>query len=96
MSEETTAVASQQAPSPTGCATPTRTRKLQRIVDGQQVAGVCTGIAAYAELRVDWVRTFFVLATVFTAGIFGLVYVALAVILPVDHSRDIDPGQQGH
>jgi phage shock protein PspC (stress-responsive transcriptional regulator) len=29
------------------------------------------------------VRTFFVLATLVTAGIFGLVYIALAFILPV-------------
>ena len=41
------------------------------------------GIASYAELPVDWVRTFFVLATIFSAGIFGLVYIALAFALPV-------------
>jgi phage shock protein C len=66
---------------------PPRKRRLQRIREGQQLAGVCTGLAAYAELNVDWVRTFFVLATVFTAGIFGLVYIALAFALPVAASR---------
>jgi phage shock protein PspC (stress-responsive transcriptional regulator) len=60
-----------------------RARRLRRIREGQQLAGVCNGLAAYAELRVDWVRTFFVLATLVTAGIFGLVYIALAFILPV-------------
>jgi phage shock protein PspC (stress-responsive transcriptional regulator) len=60
-----------------------RARHLHRIREGQQLAGVCNGLAAYAELRVDWVRTFFVLATLVTAGIFGLVYIALAFILPV-------------
>jgi phage shock protein PspC (stress-responsive transcriptional regulator) len=65
-----------------------RARRLQRIRQGQQLAGVCNGLAAYAELRVDWVRTFFLLATVFTAGIFGLVYVALAFILPVAATRE--------
>ncbi len=60
-----------------------RARRLRRIREGQQIAGVCTGLAAYAELRVDWVCTLFVLATVLTAGLFGLVYVALAFILPV-------------
>jgi phage shock protein PspC (stress-responsive transcriptional regulator) len=60
-----------------------RARHLHRIREGRQLAGVCNGLAAYAELRVDWVRTFFVLATLVTAGIFGLVYVALAFILPV-------------
>jgi phage shock protein C len=44
---------------------------------------VCHGLAAYSALRVDWVRTFFVLATLVTAGIFRLVYIALALILLV-------------
>jgi len=67
---------------------PPRKRRLQRIKEGQQLAGVCTGLADYAELRVDWVRTFFVLATLVTAGAFGLVYVAMAVILPVAPHRE--------
>lgn len=44
---------------------------------------MCTGLAAYAEIDVVWVRTLFVFATLLTAGIFLLVYVALAFILPV-------------
>lgn len=67
---------------------PPRQRRLRRIREGQQLAGVCNGLADYAELRVDWVRTFFVLGTLVTAGLFGLVYVALAFILPVDATRD--------
>jgi phage shock protein PspC (stress-responsive transcriptional regulator) len=66
-----------------------RARRLQRIREGQKIAGVCTGLAAYAELDVAWVRTLFVLATVITAGIFGLVYVALAFILPITAKRGI-------
>lgn len=62
-------------------------RRLQRIRETQQLAGVCAGLAAYSQLNVDWVRTFFVLATVATAGIFGLVYIALAFILPVAETR---------
>jgi phage shock protein PspC (stress-responsive transcriptional regulator) len=58
-------------------------RRLVRIKEGQQIAGVCNGIAAYTEIRVDWVRTVFVLATVFTGGLFLLVYIALAFLLPV-------------
>ncbi len=61
-----------------------RRRRLVRIRNGQQIAGVCNGLAAYAELRVDWVRTLFVLATLITAGLFGLLYIALVFILPVD------------
>lgn len=70
------------APPGDGDASPRR-RRLHRIREGQQIAGVCTGIAAYAELDVDWVRTVFVLGTLVTAGILGLVYIALALILPV-------------
>src|SRR5687767_6671336 len=53
-------------------------RRLHRVREGQQVAGVCTGLAAYSEIDVDWVRTVFVLGTLVTAGILGLVYIALA------------------
>jgi phage shock protein C len=60
-----------------------RRRRLQRIREGQQIAGVCTGLASYAEVDVDWVRTVFVLGTLITAGILGLVYIALIFILPV-------------
>ena len=60
-----------------------RRRRLMRIREGQSIAGVCTGLAAYSEIRVDWVRTIFVLAAVFTAGLFVVVYIAMAFILPV-------------
>jgi phage shock protein C len=66
----------------------TRARRLHRIREGQKMAGVCTGLAAYADLPVDWVRTLFVFATILTAGVFALVYVALAFILPVASTRD--------
>ncbi len=61
----------------------TRPRRLKRVREGQEVAGVCTGIAAYSEIDVDWVRTVFILGTLVTAGILGIVYIALALILPV-------------
>ena len=60
-----------------------RRRRLQRIKQGQQLAGVCNGIADYAELDVAWVRTGFVLGSLVTGGILVLVYIALALILPV-------------
>ena len=62
---------------------PPAKRKLTRVKEGQEIAGVCTGIAAYTEIRVDWVRTVVVLATLFSGGVFLLVYIALAVLLPV-------------
>lgn len=68
-------------------ATHGRRRRLVRIRHGQEIAGVCTGIAAYAELDVDWVRTVFILGTLVTAGILGVVYIALALILPIEPQR---------
>jgi phage shock protein C len=62
---------------------PPAKRRLTRIKEGQEIAGVCTGIAAYTEIRVDWVRWTVVLATIFSGGLFMLVYIALAVVLPV-------------
>jgi phage shock protein C len=65
-----------------------RRRRLQRIREGQKVAGVCTGLAAYAQLDVDWVRTGFVFATLLTVGFFGLVYIGMAFVLPVAETRE--------
>ena len=70
-----------------GAAQPPK-RRLQRIREGKQIAGVCAGLAAYAELDVAWVRTLFVLGTLVTAGILGLVYIALAFALPVAATRE--------
>jgi phage shock protein PspC (stress-responsive transcriptional regulator) len=69
-------------------------RRLRRIREGQKYAGVCNGLAAYADLGVEPVRTGFILATVFTGGIFGLVYVALAFLLPVDATRSLQNSQR--
>jgi len=63
-------------------------RRLYRIREGQQIAGVCEGLAAYSEIDVGWVRTIFVFATLITVGFFPFVYLALAFILPVVPSYD--------
>ncbi len=60
-----------------------RRRRLYRIRQGQQIAGVCTGVAAYSDIRIDWVRAVFVLLTLGTAGLFALVYLVMAFVLPV-------------
>lgn len=67
---------------------PPRPRRLARIREGQKLTGVCVGLAAYIELDVAWIRTFFIFATLFTAGLFGLVYVALVFLLPIEPSRE--------
>ncbi len=68
---------------------PQRDRRLERIREGQQIAGVCNGLAAYAEIDVNWVRALFLLATAVTAGGFLLVYAALAFMLPIRAARPI-------
>ncbi len=63
-------------------------RRLRRIREGQSIAGVCTGLSAYSEIRIDWVRTVFVLLTLATAGLFAIVYLVLAFALPIVPTRE--------
>ena len=70
-----------------------RIRRLYRIKKGQQIAGVCEGLSAYSDVGVEWVRTIFVLLTLFTAGSFIFVYILLMFILPTVPTReDINKG----
>lgn len=67
---------------------PMRPRPFCRIAQGRWIGGVCAGLAIRSDIRVDWVRTIFVLAAVFTGGIVVLVYLALVFALPVVQTRD--------
>ena len=70
-------------------APPTRgRRRLYRITEGQAWAGVCTGLAAYAQLDVTVVRWVFVLLGLVTVGLFLLVYVVAMFVLPVVPTRE--------
>jgi phage shock protein PspC (stress-responsive transcriptional regulator) len=82
--EEIGAVDTGHEPLPEEPVAQPRPRKLHRIKEGQQIAGVCNGLAAYAELRVDWVRTIFIFGTVFTA----VIYIVLAFVLPITETRE--------
>lgn len=68
-------------PSPAPAAVPRR--RLFRIREDQSIAGVCNGLAAYADISVAWVRVLFVIFTILTAGGFALVYLLLVLIMPV-------------
>ena len=63
-------------------------RRLYRIQEGQSIAGVCQGLAAYSGIRVDWVRTIFFLLTLVTGGVFGIVYLVMAFVLPLVQTRE--------
>lgn len=83
----TPASAPASAPAPTQ-AMPRRGRRLFRIREGQNFAGVCQGLAVYTDVDVSWVRTIFVLLALVTAGGFLLVYLAMVLILPVVGTRE--------
>lgn len=57
-------------------------RRLWRVRQGEQLAGVCMGLSEYADIRVDWVRTIFVLLAIFTGGLFLLVYIGMMFTVP--------------
>ena len=61
-----------------------RPRRLYRLDDGKKIAGVCTGIAAYADLDIGLVRALVVLAAFFT-GFFlvAALYVGLLFLVPL-------------
>jgi phage shock protein PspC (stress-responsive transcriptional regulator) len=65
-----------------------RRRRMYRIREGQEWAGVCTGLAAYAELEPNQVRWIFVGLGLVTVGLFLLVYLAAVFILPVASTRE--------
>lgn len=73
------------APTPAPIAPPRR--RLFRIREDQSIAGVCTGLAAYADISVAWVRVLFVIFTILTAGGFALVYLLLVLVMPVVPTR---------
>ncbi len=62
-------------------------RRLYRIQEGQDIFGVCTGLSAYSNIDVDWVRTIFILLALATGGALILVYIALGFLLPVVATR---------
>ncbi|MHA4947884.1 PspC domain-containing protein [Micromonospora sp. SD19] len=66
-----------------------------RINEGKWFGGICLGVAAYGEFRVDWVRTVVLLLTLVTGGLLGVAYLVLLLVLPVvptvtDYERQRD------
>ena len=62
-------------------------RRLSRIQEGQQILGVCQGIATHSDIRVDWVRVLFLALATVTGGAFIIVYFVMAFFLPVIPTR---------
>jgi phage shock protein PspC (stress-responsive transcriptional regulator) len=57
-------------------------RRLYVIHEGAMLAGVCNGLAAYLGIDVTIVRIVFVVLALITKGGFGLIYLAMAFIIP--------------
>jgi phage shock protein PspC (stress-responsive transcriptional regulator) len=82
------AEAGAEAPRAESTAPPHARKRLYRIKDGAQIAGVCGGLGAYFDLDVNWIRFLFLVAAVFTSGAFALVYIAMMFLIPSAHTSE--------
>jgi len=57
-------------------------KQLYRDEDNKVVAGVSSGLGYYLGLDAVWVRLFWVLLTIFSSGIFILIYILFWIIVP--------------
>lgn len=56
-------------------------KKLYRVNEGKIFAGICTGIAEYANMDVTIVRVLWVVLSLFGAGL--ILYIVLIFIIPM-------------
>jgi len=70
-------------PGPSASGYGRRPRRLYRLRDGQQIAGVCTGLSAFSEVDVGMIRFIFILATLFSGGLLLVGYVILMFVMPL-------------
>lgn len=68
--------------------TPGSSRPLRRIPAEGMLGGVCAGLAAWAGIDVPWIRLAFLVATVVTGGMFGLLWLAMLVLMPAAHTPE--------
>ena len=62
---------------------PAPRKRLFQIREGAMWMGVCNGIAAYLNVDVTWVRIAFVLLTIFSSGLWFVLYLVLMFVVPV-------------
>ncbi len=67
---------------------PAPRKRLFQIREGAMWAGVCNGIAAYLNVDVTWVRIAFVLLTIFSSGVWFLVYLVLMFVVPTANTPE--------
>jgi phage shock protein PspC (stress-responsive transcriptional regulator) len=61
-------------------------KRLYRIPEGEWIAGVCNGLAAYFGIDVALVRLVWVILAFVTGGTFVVVYILAAIFIPVAHT----------
>ena len=61
-------------------------RRLYRLRQGQ-IAGVCAGLGAFAEVDANIVRLLFIVGAVFSGGLLLVVYIVLMFLMPIAHSE---------
>jgi len=59
-----------------------RRRRLMRLPEEGMMGGVCSGIAAYFDFDVVWVRLAFVLMLFLTGGVWFAVWLAMLIVMP--------------
>jgi phage shock protein PspC (stress-responsive transcriptional regulator) len=57
-------------------------KRLYQIREGAMLSGVCNGLAAYFNIDVTLVRLIFVVLTLFTGGIWIVVYLVMMFVIP--------------
>lgn len=67
---------------------PGSSRPLRRIPADGMLGGVCAGLAAWAGIDVAWIRLAFLVATFVTGGMFGLLWLAMLVLMPAAHTPE--------
>lgn len=63
-------------------------RRLYRIKDGANIAGVSTGMAAFFDIDVNIIRLLWIVAALFTSGAAVLVYIAMMFLVPSAHTSE--------
>jgi phage shock protein PspC (stress-responsive transcriptional regulator) len=63
-------------------------RRMYRLSENRMWAGVCSGLGAYFGVDAVWVRVLFVLLTIFTGGVWILIYIAMCFIVPMAETAE--------
>lgn len=80
--------APEQAAPATSAATQNPTGgRLYRLPQSGKVAGVCAGLAMYLDLDVTLLRIIFVVLTLASGGVGVLIYIIMALVLPVSEGN---------